>query len=142
LSARPPDILVAQDAHAIAVRAADGRLFFPLGPKNTFVAARWLERDGDTRIPRQAVGGARCDSESCLMTALGGGLVAMPFRPEAVVEDCAHAAILIAAVPVENCQGPKLVLDSRAAAQGEGYAVTDGKARSVRDWRGNRPWTQ
>ncbi len=138
LTARPPDILVADDARTVAVRGPDGKLSFPRRPRDTFSAARWLERDGDGRAPRDAVGGGRCDAYSCVIT-LRHGLLALPLRPEAVAEDCAHAAILIAAVPVKDCTGPKLVLDSNAIAEGEGYAITDGDAQSVRQSRGERP---
>jgi hypothetical protein len=43
-------------------------------------------------------------------------------------------------VPVKDCAGPKLVLDSNAIAKGEGYAITGGSAESVRQSRGERPW--
>jgi competence protein ComEC len=124
------------------VRGTDGRFYFPRKPKDNFAAARWLARDGVARGVKDAVGGAHCDGESCVMTAPDGNLIAMPFRLEAVAEDCAHAAMIISAVPVKNCVGPKLVLDSRTIAQGGGYAITSGKARSVRQSRGDRPWVK
>ncbi len=142
LAARAPDILVAADARTIALRGSDGRIHFPRPPKDRFSAARWLARDGDARSVKDAAGGATCDGESCVMTLPDGNLIAMPFRMEAVAEDCAHAAIILSAVPVENCPGPKLVLDSRAIALGGGYAITDGVALSVRQSRGDRPWVQ
>jgi len=141
LMARAPDILVASDAHTIALRGRDGLLMFPRKPKDNFAASRWLARDGDGRDVRDAIGGANCDGESCIMN-VDGNLVAMPFRTEAVREDCAHAVIVIAAVPVAHCAGPKLVLDAKTIARGGGYAITDGRAVSVRETRGLRPWTQ
>jgi hypothetical protein len=42
---------------------------------------------------------------------------------------------------VKECAGPKLVLDSNMIAEGEGYAVTGNNAESVRQLRGDRPWT-
>jgi competence protein ComEC len=142
LMTKPPDLLVAADARTIAIRGSDGRLLFPRPPKDRFAGSRWLARDGDARAVKDAVGGAKCDGESCVMTAPDGSLIAMPFRLEAVMEDCARAAILISAVPAENCAGPKLILDARAVVSGGGYAITDGKALSVRAWRGERPWTR
>jgi len=140
LTARPPDILVADDARTVAVRGPDGKLTFPRRPRDIFSAARWLERDGYPRMPRDAVGGGHCDTFSCVMSR-PDGLLALPLRPEAVAEDCAHAATLISAVPVKECAGPKLVLDSNMIAEGEGYAVTGNNAESVRQLRGDRPWT-
>jgi competence protein ComEC len=140
LSARPPDILVAADARTVAVRGDDGRLMFPRRPRDNFTASRWLVRDGDLRAPRDAVGGGQCDAYSCVVKTKEG-LLALPLRPEAVAEDCARAATVIAAVDIKNCPGPKLVLDSATIARGQGYAITGGKAESVRDWRGMRPWS-
>jgi competence protein ComEC len=141
LTARPPDILVADDARTVAVRGADGKLAFLRRPRDNFAASRWLARDGDVRTPRDAVGGGRCDAWSCVVDR-PEGLLALPLRPEAVAEDCAHAAILISAVAVKDCAGPKLVLDSNAIAAGEGYAITADNAESVRQSRGDRPWVQ
>jgi competence protein ComEC len=140
LTAQAPDILVAADARTVAVRGDDGRLIFPRRPSDNFSATRWLQRDGDERNPRDAVGGGNCDAYSCVVQRREG-LLALPLRPEALADDCAHAAIVIAAVPVTNCTGPRLVLDSGTVAKGEGYAITDGHAQSVRDGRGNRPWS-
>jgi competence protein ComEC len=140
LAAQPPDILVASDARTVAVRGEDGALAFPRRAADSFTASRWLERDGDLRVPRQALGGGRCDAWSCVVQT-EEGLLALPLRPEAVADDCAHAAIVIAAVPMTDCVGPKLVLDAKTIAKGEGYAITDGKAQSVRKWRGIRPWS-
>jgi hypothetical protein len=64
----------------------------------------------------------------------------LPTDAAALTDACAHAAILISAVPVANCSGPKLVLDSETIAREGGYAIRNGEALSVRDWRGQRPW--
>jgi competence protein ComEC len=134
-----PDILVAADAQTVALRASDGRLYFPRRPKDRFAASRWLQRDGDARDLRDMPSIGQCDDRHCVVQG-PDGLVAMPFAPEAAAEDCAHAAILISAVPLTNCSGPKLILDSEAIARNGGYAIRDGKAESVRAWRGARPW--
>ena len=139
LLAPAPDILVAPDGRSIALRADDGRFYFPRPPKDSFAAARWLERDGDGRDPKAVPAIGRCDASGCVVKG-PDGIIAMPLLPQALAEDCAQAAILISAVPVKNRAGPKLVLDSIAIAKGGGYAITDGKAQSVREWRGERPW--
>ena len=139
-----PDILVASDGQTIAIRSTDGTLTFPRKPKDNFAASRWLARDGDDRPVKQAIGGARCDGEGCVTKMADGQLIAMPFRVEALAQDCDNAAILIAAKkPVTNCKGPKLILDSEMIARDGGYAVTNIKAVSVRcQTRGKRPWSQ
>ncbi len=136
-----PDILVAEDALTIAVRGEGGFLMFARPPRDNFAASRWLQRDGDKRTPRQATGGARCDVFGCV-SQVKDQVIAMPQRREALADDCARADILIAALPVTDCKGPKQVLDSKAIAFGGGYAITNGKALSVRQSRGERPWVR
>jgi competence protein ComEC len=142
-NAPKPNLLVGGDAQTVALRGADGRLDFPLPPKDRFAASRWLLRDGDARDWPDAVGepSLRCDGWGCV-SVLKGRRVALALRPEALAEDCARADIVISAWPAPSCTGP-LVLDGpRIAAEG-GYAVTLSPLHviGVNDWRGARPWT-
>ena len=134
-----PDILVASDAMTVALRASDGRLYFPRPPRDRFAASRWLERDGDARDSRAMPAIGRCDTLGCTVES-PDGLIALPKDAGALAQDCAHAPIFISAVPTTACRGPKLVLDSQTIARDGGYAIFDGKAQSVRQWRGARPW--
>jgi competence protein ComEC len=141
--ARGPDMLVAPDAATVAIRAADGRLYFLGSPRNRFVARDWLRRDGDWREPAQALGLGRCDSLGCTVMAQAG-LVVLSRRPEGLAEDCARAAILISVAQV-NCTGPRLILDGARAAREQGYALhfaPELRVESVREWRGERPWVR
>ncbi|MBN9553730.1 MAG: ComEC/Rec2 family competence protein [Alphaproteobacteria bacterium] len=142
-NAPKPDLLVGGDAQTVALRGTDGRLDFPLPPKDRFAASRWLLRDGDARDWPDAVGepSLRCDGWGCV-SVLKGRRVALALRPEALQEDCARADIVISAWPASSCTGP-LVLDGpRIAAEG-GYAVTLSPLHviGVNGWRGARPWT-
>jgi len=138
-----PDLLIAPDAHTIALRRGDGLLHFPNPPKDRFAAARWLVRDGDARDWRAATGLAntRCDGLGCI-TRQKGFTIALGQRSEAQAADCAKADIVISAAPVFSCEGPRLVLDGRKIAAADGYAVTLSPldARSVNADRGERPW--
>ncbi|HYJ36910.1 MAG TPA: hypothetical protein VEV64_12165, partial [Rhizomicrobium sp.] len=103
----------------------------------------WLRRDGDGRDIEQAVGlaGVQCDGQGCVVT--GKMLIALSLRPEALEEDCARARIVISAAQAPNCKGPAVVIDQKAAEQGEGWRVTlsaNPAAISVRQLRGERPW--
>ena len=57
LTSPSPDLMIAPDARTIALRGADGLLYFPRPPKDHYAAARWLLRDGDSRDWRDAAGG-------------------------------------------------------------------------------------
>ena len=137
-----PDILIAADARTVAYRASDEQLYFPRPPADAFSASRWLERDGDDRDFHAAVGGGRCDAESCVISG-PDGITALPFRREAVSEDCAHAAILISAVPVRRRAAAKAgvwIRDTIAIGGGSMPSSMSVRHYSVRAWRGERPW--
>jgi competence protein ComEC len=137
-----PQILVAGDARTIALRGPDGRLAFMRAPKDKYAARGWLERDGDSRMPPDVPAIGHCDAQSCIAT-VEGLLIAAPLRPQALDEDCRRARIVISSAQAYACNGPALVLDSRAIAVAGGYAIRltpDIAAVSVNAWRGQRPW--
>jgi competence protein ComEC len=141
--ARGPDLLVASDAATVAVRAADGRLYFLGAPKDRFAAREWLRRDGDLRAMDEVPGIGRCDGLGCVI-GTQAGLLVLSRRPESLAEDCARAAILVS-VASAACKGPKLVIDGAKAAHDQGYAIRltpELKIETVRGWRGMRPWVK
>jgi competence protein ComEC len=144
-TARPPDMLVAADARTIAIRGSDGLLHFVQKPADKYVARDWLRRDGDARDIANAVGvsGMKCDGVGCVVK--GKTLIAVSFRPEALGEDCTRATVLVSAAQATNCKGPAVMIDQKAAADGEGWRITlspTPTAESVRQYRGERPWAE
>jgi len=142
VSAPRPDLMIASDARTIALRGSDRRLYFPALPKDHFVAQRWLLRDGDSRSWRDAVNrNLACDGFGCIAHQ-SGLTIALSARPEALDQDCARADLVISAVQVFSCSGPRLVLDAKEIASGGGYAVRLAplSAVSINQTRGARPW--
>jgi competence protein ComEC len=144
---KPPDILVARDGVTIAMRGPDGALHLIGAPRDKFSAAAWLKRDGDGRVPEDAIGAptslTRCDAYGCI-THAKGRTIAASFRPDALREDCASADIVISATRGQ-CAGPKLVIDRFDIARNGAYAIWLGqniRARSTQDARGVRPWSE
>lgn len=146
---KPPDVLVVRDARTVAVRLADGRLHFLRPPKDDYAAESWLKRDGDTRLPDDAVAaarnGVRCDSYGCVAHLPNGLTLASALRFDALPDDCANADIVISAVPVRGtCRGPKLVIDRFDLARNGATAVRLDSTLDismVREDRGERPWS-
>ena len=137
-------MLVAGDGVTIAIRGDDGRLAFVRKPKDKYAARDWLRRDGDGRDIEDAVGlpGLKCDGLGCVVVK-GKILIAASLRPEALAEDCARAAVLVSAAQAAACKGPAVVIDQKAAENGQGWRITLSSpptAVSVRAWRGDRPW--
>jgi len=138
-----PDMLVASDAMTVAIRGEDGRLHFARKPLDKYAARDWLRRDGDGRDIEQAMDlpGVQCDGQGCVVTTKM--LIALSQRPEGLEEDCARAKIVISAAQAAGCKGPAVVIDRRAAEEGEGWRITlspNPRAISVRQLRGERPW--
>jgi len=146
----PPDVLVAGDGKLLAVRAADGRLSLSTDTAARFTATAWLRRDGlDTAAPpwpkpgRSADGRLACDALGCVYRK-DGRTVALSRNAEAQAEDCALADAVVSLEPARNCRAP-VVVDLWALRRGGTHALylTPGgvRAESVRDRRGQRPWT-
>ncbi len=141
-AAPSPDMLVASDGATVALRGADGRLQFLRKPRDKYAARDWLRRDGDVRDIADAVGvpGLECDGLGCVVP--GKDLVAASLKPEALLEDCARAQVMVSAAS-GACAGPAVVIDGAAAQDGQGWRVTlkpYPSAVSVRSYRGARPW--
>jgi competence protein ComEC len=140
-----PDMLVAGDATTIAIRGEDGLLHFVRKPADKYAARDWLRRDGDGRDIGDAVGlpGLACDGLGCVVTRKV--LIATSLHPEALDEDCARAKVVVSTAGAINCKGPAVVIDGKAAQEGEGWRVTLSPfpiATSVRFARGERPWVR
>jgi competence protein ComEC len=145
---RGPDILVARDASTVAIRGGDGVLRLVRRPSDAYSADEWLKRDGDARLSADAVAtpaaGVRCDAYGCIATGRDGTLIAATARIDALEEDCAKAAIVVAAVPAGRfCTAPRLVIDRFDVARTGGYAIWLGRTlrvETVEGERGTRPW--
>lgn len=146
---RGPDLLIGSEGRLVAVRDGGGHLSARTDAGGAFQLSRWLERDGDSRSTAEASDAARgpfrCDAVGCIAVAKGKR-VAIPHHPAAIVDDCAHADILIlgAAAP-GSCPHPRLVIDGAAISTKGTHAVYltpegDMRVETVADVRGRRPW--
>jgi competence protein ComEC len=114
LAAVPPDIIVDEDATAVAVRGADGHLRMMAARGATFEIEMWLRADADVR-PANAPGlkaGVACDPIGCVTHASNNAVVALTVRREGFAEDCELAAVLISALPAPpGCNPSGIVID-------------------------------
>jgi competence protein ComEC len=94
-----PDVLISGEGQAAAIRGADGRLSVLHSGRDTFATREWLAADGDERTVKDASlnAGVRCDEVGCIGRLKDGRLVSMALAPEAFLEDCARAAVVISA---------------------------------------------
>jgi competence protein ComEC len=94
-----PDIMVAADGSAFAVRGADGRLGMVKSGSDSFALREWLAADADARTPKDdtLAAGIRCDEAGCIGRLRDGSLVAIARTVEAFEEDCRRAAVVLSA---------------------------------------------
>src|SRR5262245_5999621 len=140
-----PDILIATDASAVAVRGADARLSMLKSGNDTFAVREWLASDADARTPKDPTldSGFRCDDAGCIGRLRDGSLIAIARTVEALAEDCRQAAVVVTAhAAPPGCAA--LVVDRRVWRRsgamalrrfGEGFEIA-----AVRRSGYDRPW--
>jgi competence protein ComEC len=147
LHTRQPDVLVAADGSAVAVRGAAGRLAMIKSGSDTFAFREWLAADADRRAPtdKSLDQGIRCDGAGCVGKLADGSLVAIARSIEAFADDCRRAAVVVStrAAPAD-C--PALVIDRQALRRtgavavrrvGQGFEVTPARPLGY-----DRPWAR
>jgi competence protein ComEC len=95
----PPDVLVAADGSAFAIRGENGRLAVIKSGSDVFAVREWLAADADARAPKDGTlgSGIRCDDAGCIGRLRDGSLVAIAKTIEAFEEDCRRTALVLSA---------------------------------------------
>jgi competence protein ComEC len=130
LAAPRPDVIVAGDGRAAAIRGVDGRLAVLASGRDSFMIKEWLMADGDNRQPadKSLRDGVRCDAIGCIGHLSDGRLASMALNVEAFAEDCTRAAVVVSAREAPGECAASLI--DRKAWRGHG-------AIALR-WDGNR----
>ena len=142
-----PDVRVAADGGAFAVRGADGRLAMIKTGNDTFAFREWLAADADARTPgdKTLADKIRCDEAGCIAKLADGSLVAIAKTLEAFEEDCRRAVLVLSARDAPPACAA-LVVDRqvwrRAGAialrrVGQGFEIT-----AARPAGHDRPWAR
>jgi competence protein ComEC len=92
-----PDLLVAGDGQAAAIRGKDGKLVILHNSRDTFAIKEWLMADGDGRDPKEASlhDGVLCDAAGCIGRLADGRRVSFALSAEAFAEDCTRAVVVV-----------------------------------------------
>lgn len=147
LVTRGPDVLIDANGASVAVRSGEGGSFSVMA-RNTqsFTVSRWLESDGDDRLPGDIDDAAfSCDSKACIAPLPGGGHIAIVKHVAALEEECRRARIVVVKFALAgSCEGPDMVLDKRDLQRHGTHAVWIGAERltlrRARPVLGARPW--
>jgi len=92
-----PDVMIAADGSAVAVRGENGRLAMVKAGSDVFAWREWLAADADARNPKDPTlgEGIRCDAQGCVGRLRDGAFVAIPKAIEAFEEDCRRAVLVV-----------------------------------------------
>jgi competence protein ComEC len=140
-----PDILIAADASAVAVRGPDARLSMVKSGNDIFALREWLAADADARTPKDPTleSGFRCDDAGCVGKLRDGSFIALARTIEALAEDCRRAAVVVTNHPVpQGCAA--LVVDRELWRRSGAMALRRFSDRfeitAVRRSGYDRPW--
>jgi competence protein ComEC len=99
IRAPQPDVLIAADGSATAIRGEDGRFSMVKSGGDVFALREWLAADADARTPKDTTlgDGIRCDAAGCIGRLRDGSLVAVAKTSEAFEEDCRRAVVVVSA---------------------------------------------
>lgn len=92
-----PDVMIAADGSAVAVRGEGGRLAMVKSGSDVFAWREWLAADADARNPKDPTlgEGIRCDGQGCVARLRDGAFVAIPKTIAAFEEDCRRAVLVV-----------------------------------------------
>ena len=129
-----PDVLVAPDGKAVAVRDRSGTLRISGARAGSYAVQQFFDEEGGP--PTDAVAlreGMRCDAAACLLSGSEGDIVSHVLDPLAFSEDCARSAIIVTTLAAPaGCAAP-LVIDAPKLARFGAHAIwidrTDGTPR-------------
>jgi competence protein ComEC len=99
IRAPQPDVLIAADGSATAIRGEDGRFSMVKSGGDAFALREWLAADADARTPKDTTlgEGIRCDAAGCIGRLRDGSIVAIAKTIEAFEEDCRRAVLVVSA---------------------------------------------
>jgi competence protein ComEC len=147
---RPPDLLVDGGNGLIALRLDTGRMLISAGKKDPITREAWKRKLAAQDEPEAIADGAgdgllHCDGVACL-AEMKGVSVALARRPEALLETCDAAQLIIAdfALPRDACPTAQII-DLRARKKNGAYAVwlQDSAVARIETVKGQRlahPW--
>jgi competence protein ComEC len=148
---RPPDLLVDARGQILGVQLDDGGLAISPWRRDGWTTEQWLRSAGQSQPAAWPVEGARathglgCDALGCVLVR-NGHEIAFARAPEALEEDCRRADLVISYPRVEHCPNGTPLIGPQTLRDAGGLALWVNRSGietlSVREVRGDRPWTR
>jgi len=114
------------------------------GRPDSLVPELWANGLGYKQLPVLKANGSdawRCDRLGCV-ARMQGAPVAFPSQPQALLEDCAAATLVVSPYRVRHCDATLLAGYGLAYQGVHAFWWQDGRwsRQSSADWQGRRPW--
>lgn len=145
----PPDLLVAPDGTAVAVRDQTGVLRVAGARAGSYIVEQFFDEEGGPPVdPSTLREGVRCDATACLLNDASGHLVSHVLDPAAFAEDCARARVVVTALTAPGDCRAALVVDRPKLARygahsvwfdragASTFRVTTARSATPRPWQG------
>jgi len=142
-----PDVLVADNGQAFAVRTQDGRLAIMKAGNDGLSVRDWLAADGDGRLPNDPslTQGFTCDRAGCIVRMRDGALASIVLTAEAFEEDCDRASIVLTARAAPPWCGAAVIdrgLWRQTGALALRRTTTGFEREAARPATQDRPWAR
>jgi competence protein ComEC len=109
-----PDVMVAPDGRAIAVRDAAGVLRVSGSRAGSYAVDQFFDKEaGEAPLEGELRKGVRCDPSGCILTAAAGTVVSHALDPAAFPEDCERADLVVTPLVAPAACAASLVIDAR-----------------------------
>ncbi len=152
LTARQPDLLIAEDGKLVAIRTATGAIALSNRQHDRFTQSVWVHRAGEGDIDdhappalADAAEAGQCGKGICRFT-VAGHAAAIVSDARGLRDGCAGLAVVISPMVIrDRCQAA-VVIDKNALVRNGATAVTFTDTgpviQTVRESAGERPWAE
>ncbi len=130
----PPDILVAPDGKAVAVRDPGGVLRVSGARAGSYVVEQFFDEEGPPPEDGAALkAGVRCDKLACILGAKDGVEVSHVLDPAAFAEDCRRESVIVTPLRAPaDCAAPLVIDAERLARDRRGGRADRRRGRKAR----------
>ena len=126
----PPDVLVAPDGRAVAVRDSSGFLRLSGSRAGSYTIEQFFDEEPGPALPAEELRrGLRCDRLACLLTGERGVEVSHVLDAAAFPEDCRRADVIVSPLAAPHACRAAVVIDAAKLAEFGAHALRIGGAR-------------
>jgi competence protein ComEC len=147
-----PDILIAPNGMAIAVRDANGILRVSGGRAGSYVIDQFFDEEGGPPAPESLREGVSCDEAACILHGAKGLSISHVRSASAFAEDCRRADMIVTTLTAPSDCRAGIVIDAddlarrgahairaRVAGSERTYSVSTGQPDVSRPWQAGAP---